>query len=178
MVIISTFIIGLGHFCVKMWESVTLLLNKLWDTFAKRRILWFLLFLITSNSRSLSRELTFFFFFFTTALCSISLTVAKSHGSHRLVLGEPGLSPAKRRRESCPKMYFQHCDYKTYDFVSSHGFLLNLLFDRMKCFAHWLPDFLPPLPAPRGRGGWWWGRREVDEVGGGEREKLFCWLLC
>lgn len=100
--------------------------------------------------------------------------MAKSHGSHRLVLGEPGLSPAKRRRESCPKMYFQHCDYKTYDFVSSHGFLLNLLFDRMKCFFCTTDSLISclhcQLPGEEGDDGGGGGRCMRWEEG---REKSF-----
>lgn len=46
------------------------------------------------------------------------------------------------------QMYFEDCDYKTYDFVSSHSFLLNFVLAGWSVLFHWLADFLSVLPAP------------------------------
>lgn len=53
------------------------------------------------------------------------------------------------------QMYFEDCDYTTYDFASSHSFLLNFCFGRIKCSFYWLSDFLSILPAPSMRQ-WVW----------------------
>lgn len=168
MVIISTFIIGLGHFRVKMWECVTLLLNKLWDTFAKRRILWLLLFLMTSNSRSLSRELTFFFFlffynsplFYLTDGGKVTRFTQISAGRART---QPCQAPPRIVPENVfPALWLQNVWFCVFSRISIKSSIWQ---DEVFCtLTPWFPASTASSPGKRGmmveeEGGGWGGRR-------------------